>query len=170
LFSVFVFMPLSLHLTIHFSLAIIVGYFCGRLFKKPGLGIIVGIMGGFLIDLDHVLEYFLVFGPTFNFQYFIESRQFLISDKIRLFFHAWEYFPILLALAFIFRKKQNLKVIFFTLAISGAVHLVSDVVINGYYFKYYSLLHRSQLDFSAVRILPPEIYQLNQEYKKKLGI
>jgi len=163
-------MPLSLHLTIHLTVAIIVGYICGRIFKKPGLGVVMGILGGFLIDLDHVLEYFLVFGPTFNLQYFIESRQFLTSDKIKLFFHAWEYFPILLVLAFIFRKRQNLKVIFFTLAIAGAVHLVSDVFINGYYFKYYSLIYRYQLDYSASEILPLEIYQLNREYKEKLGI
>jgi len=163
-------MPLYLHLAIHLTLAIIVGYICGRLFKKPGLGVVMGILGGFLIDLDHVLEYFLVYGLTFNFQYFIESRQFLISNKIKLFFHAWEYFPILLAMAFIFRKKQNLKVIFFTLAISGAVHLASDVVINNYYFKYYSLIYRYQLNFSAEKLLTPEIYQLNLEYKEKLGI
>ena len=98
-------MPLSLHLIIHFSLAIIVGYFCGRLFKKPGLGIIVGIMGVFLIDLDHVLEYFLVFGPTFNLQYFIESRQFLVSDKIKLFFTLGNIFPFI-SVGFYFSKNK----------------------------------------------------------------
>jgi len=163
-------MPLYIHLSIHLIVAVLTGYICGRIFKNIYLGIIVGIFGGFLIDLDHVLEYFLVYGPTFNLQYFLESRQFLVSDKIRLYFHAWEFFPILIALGFIFRKRKNLKIIFFTLAWAGATHLVSDVFINGYYFKYYSLIYRYQHNFSAEQILAPEIYQLNLDYKEKLGI
>lgn len=163
-------MPLFIHLSIHLLVAILTGYFCGRLFKNVYLGVFVGILGGFLIDLDHVLEYFIVYGPTFNLQYFLQSRQFLVSDKIRLYFHAWEYFPILLILAFIFRKKNNLKLIFFTFAMAGAIHLVSDVFINGYYFKYYSLIYRYQKNYSAAQLLEPEYYQLNLELKKELGL
>ena len=163
-------MSLYIHLSIHFLLAVLVGYLCGRIFKQVRLGIIVGILGGFLIDLDHVLEYFLFFGPTFNFQYFIESRQFLLSEKIRLYFHAWEYVPILLLLAWFFRSQQKLKLIFITLAFSGMIHLVSDIFINNYYFRYYSITYRYQRDFSASKLLSPEQYQLNLDYKKELGI
>ncbi len=163
-------MPLYIHLLIHFLLAVLVGYLCGRVFKQVRLGIIVGVIGGFLIDLDHVLEYFLVFGPTFNFQYFIESRQFLISEKIRLYFHAWEYLPILVLLAWFFRAKQKLKLIFITLAFSGSVHLVSDIFINQYYFGYYSITYRYQRDFSASQLLSEEQHQLNLDYRKELGI
>ena len=88
-------MPLYIHLSIHFILAVLVGYYFGWRFKQVWLGIIIGIMGGFLIDFDHVLEYFLYYGWHFNMQYFIESRQFLLTDKIRIYFHAWEYFPLL---------------------------------------------------------------------------
>ncbi len=163
-------MPLYIHLSIHFLLAVLVGYLCGSVFKQVRLGVVVGIMGGFLIDLDHVLEYFLVFGSTLNLQYFFESRQFLISEKIRLYFHAWEYAPILLLLAWIFKSKERLKLIFITLAFSGSIHLISDVFINQFYFRYYSLSYRYQQDFFSSRLLSTEQYQLDLDYKKKLGI
>ncbi|MFA6514349.1 MAG: hypothetical protein WCT50_03640 [Patescibacteria group bacterium] len=163
-------MPLYIHLIIHFILAVLVGFYFGRRFKHVWLGIIMGITGGFLIDMDHVLEYFLVYGFQFNAQYFIESRQFLTTDKIRIFFHAWEYFPILLFLGWIFREKKVLKIIFLTLAFAGAVHLVTDVFINHYQFKYYSIYYRYSHSFSAPRLLSPTDYQINQEYKMRLGI
>lgn len=163
-------MPLYIHLAIHFLLAVLVGYLCGRVFKQVRLGIIVGIIGGFLIDLDHVLEYFLIFGTTFNLEYFLESRQFLISEKIRLYFHAWEYVPIFLLLVWFFRAKQKLQLIFVTLAFSSSVHLISDVLINNYYFRYYSIVYRYERDFSSSQLLSEEQYQRNLEYKKELGI
>jgi hypothetical protein len=163
-------MPLVFHLLIHFTLAILTGYLIGRYFNNIKLGLIFGILGGFLIDVDHVLEYFLVFGPTFNLQYFFEGRHFLLSDKIRLYFHAWEYFPILFILAWFFRKRKNIKIALITLALAGAVHLVSDIFINNFYFKYYSFYYRFRQDFSASCLLPSDIYQLNLDYKKELGI
>lgn len=163
-------MPLYIHLLIHFIVAVLSGFLVGKAFNKVKLGIIFGILGGFLIDLDHVLEYFLVYGPTFNLQYFFESRQYLVSEKIRLYFHAWEYLPLLLILACIFRSKKNIKVALITLAFAGTIHLISDVFINNYYFKYYSLYYRSSKGYESKKILPPYYYQLNQEYKKELGI
>jgi hypothetical protein len=163
-------MPLYIHLFIHFILAVLVGIYFGWRLKNRWLGITMGILGGFLIDLDHVLEYFLVYGLNFNLQYFIESRQFLTSDKIRIYFHAWEYFPIFLFLGYLFRKQKCLKIIFFTLAFAGAIHLTTDVFINKYEFKYYSIYYRYINNFSAPQLLDTADYQLNQEYKIKLGI
>jgi hypothetical protein len=163
-------MSLFLHLLIHFILAVLSGYLIGRFFNREKLGIIFGILGGFLIDLDHVLEYFMVFGARFNIVYFLESRQFLISDKIRLIFHAWEYLPLLLFIAFLFRKKEGVKVALVTLAIAGSIHLVSDVFINNYYFRYYSIVYRYQQDFEAKKLLSSQTYQLNLDYKKELGL
>ena len=163
-------MPLAIHLSIHFTLAVLSGYLIGRFFNREKIGLIFGILGGFLIDLDHVLEYFLIYGLHFNLQYFFESRQFLISDQIRLYFHAWEYLPILLILAYIFKKKKNIKVALITLAFAGTIHLISDVFINNYYFKYYSIYYRYSLNYSAKDLLPSAIYDLNREQKLELGL
>ncbi|QQG52546.1 MAG: hypothetical protein HY931_04495 [Candidatus Falkowbacteria bacterium] len=163
-------MPLTLHLFIHFALAALIGYYFGRRFNHIWLGLILGIIGGFLIDLDHVLEYFLFYGLHFNFTYFIESRQFLLTDKIRLFFHAWEYFPVLLLIAWLGRRQQILKMVFLTLAFAGLIHLITDVVINGYSLPYYSIAYRAQHHFSAPELLSPADYQQNLDYKQELGI
>ena len=163
-------MPLYIHLFVHFILAVLVGYYFGSRFKQMRLGIIVGVIGGFLIDLDHVLEYFLVYGANFNIQHFFESRQFLVTDKIRLYFHAWEYFHIILFLGLFFKSQEKCKIIFLTLAFASAVHLTTDVFINQYGFKYYSIYYRYLNNFSAPLLLSPELYQMNLEYKEKLGI
>jgi len=142
-------MPLSLHLIIHFTLAIITGYLAGLHFKKIELGVLIGFLGGFLIDLDHVLEYFLVYGFHFNLIHFLQGRQFLISDKIHLWFHAWEYVPIFFLLALAFKKNKVLETILITLAFAMSVHLLTDSVINKYPLKFYSLLNRVEVNFSA---------------------
>ena len=163
-------MSLAFHVAIHFLVAVLTGYICGRIFKDVYLGILAGLIGGFFIDLDHVLEYFLVFGANFNLQYFLESRQFLVSDKIRLLFHAWEYAPFLILLAWIFNKYKRVKIFLITLALAGFTHLISDVFINNYQPRHYSLIYRYQKDFSTAKILSEDNYQLNLDYKKRLGI
>ncbi len=163
-------MPLSLHLLIHFTLAVFAGYLAGLHFKKIELGILVGFLGGFLIDLDHVLEYFLVNGLHFNLIYFLQGRQFLISDKIHLWFHAWEHVLLLLLLSLAFKRNKVSETIFITFAFAASVHLLTDSVINKYPPKFYSLLHRAEVNFSARELMRPEDYQKNQETKIELGL
>lgn len=163
-------MSLALHLGVHFALAVLTGYLLGSYFNNKKLGVIFGILGGFLIDLDHVLEYFLVYGASFNLEWFFQSRQFLASDMVRLYFHAWEYLPVLLILAFIFRKKEKVKIALVVLALSGAVHLVSDVLINDSYFKYYSLYYRASHNFSASELVPAYQYEQNARLMEDLGM
>jgi hypothetical protein len=152
-------LPLPLHLLLHFSLAILIGYLLGRHFKKVGLGVLFGFLGGFLIDLDHVLEYFFVYGPHFNLIYFLEGRQFMISDKIRLVFHAWEYLPLLLLLALIFKKYQTVRVAIITLALAASVHLLTDSFLNRYPVQYYALSYRHENNFEAKKLLSPAQYE-----------
>jgi hypothetical protein len=163
-------MPLSIHLFIHFALAILVGYLIGRHFKKIALGVVCGFLGGFLIDLDHVLEYFLVYGFNFNLIYFLQGREFLLSDKIHLWFHAWEYVIILVILTRLFKKYKTIQVVVVTLACAISVHLLTDSIINKYPHQFYSLSHRWELNFSAQALLSPSEYQKNQESKYWLGL
>lgn len=155
-------MPLSIHLAIHFILALLVGYFLGRRYRLLSVGLSAGIAGGFFIDLDHVLEYFLVFGWQFDPARFLMGYQFLASGLIRVWFHAWEYFPILMVLAWIMRSRPVLKAAIITLAWSGAVHLASDSLINNYPVRNYSLLYRYRQDFKAENLLNEEQYSKYQ--------
>jgi len=163
-------MPLSLHLFIHFSLALLTGFLAGYYFKKLSIGLIAGFLGGFLIDLDHVLEYFLVFDWSFNIQHFLQGRQFLISDHIYLWFHAWEYVVILIIMAKLFYQRRSFAIFLFVLALAASVHLLSDSLINNYPLKYYSLVYRQEMDFSAEKLLNPLEYQKNQVFKRELGL
>jgi len=163
-------MPLSLHLLIHFSLAVLSGYFVGHWYKNVKLGVVLGIIGGFLIDLDHVFEYFLFYGLNFNLTYFLEGREFLLSDKIHLFLHAWEYIVLFSFLIIIFRKRKLIKFILITLLFAGTVHLITDCFINNYPPKNYSLIYRAKQNFLMPKILSSEQYQNNIEERKKLGI
>lgn len=154
-------------------MAVLSGLFVGLYFRKTAdwrIGFIAGILGGFLIDLDHVLEYFFVFGLHFNIHYFIEGRQFLLSDKIRLVFHAFEYFPLLLLSAYLTKHKQALSVFLLALGFAGFVHLVSDSFINNYPFRNYSIIYRASKGFSTPDLLSPTQYQNNLEYKAELGL
>ncbi len=163
-------MPLPLHLFIHFSLAILSGYLIGRYFKQIKLGIIIGFIGGFLIDLDHVLEYFLVFGPHFNIVYFFQGRQFLISNKIHLWFHAWEYVPVLLVMGLIFKKDKIMETMLLTLAFAVSVHLLTDSLINNYPLRFYSLFNRATVNFTAESLLSSSQLELNLKHKQGLGL
>ena len=163
-------MPLSIHLTIHFLVALLVGYLAGRYFKKMSIALIAGILGGFFIDLDHLLEYFFYYGYHFNLSYFLEGREFLLSDKIHLIFHAWEYVPILFLIAYLLRKKRTLAIFIFTLSLAGFFHIFSDVYINKYPFKFYSISYRASQNFSTPKLITEEDYQKNLETRKNLGI
>jgi len=164
------YIPLPIHLFIHFALAIAVGYVVGRAFKKPELGIMFGILGGFFIDLDHVLEYFLVFGLRFNIFDFLDGRQFLASGLVRSWFHAWEYIPGLLLVAWLVRKNKTAVTVILALTLGGAVHLATDSLINNYPLRNYSLVYRYQVDFQAERLLNSEQYQEFMENKLKLSL
>ncbi|MFA5023733.1 MAG: hypothetical protein WC523_02125 [Patescibacteria group bacterium] len=163
-------MALSPHLLIHFLLALLVGFLVGRHFKRIEIALVAAIVGGFLIDFDHLLEYFLVFGLSFNFAYFLEGREFLLSSKIHLWFHAWEYVILLLGLTFFFKKNKTGETILVALALAILVHLLTDAVINQYPLKYYSFFYRQEVNFAAEKLLSPEEYLKNLELKQELGI
>lgn len=163
-------LPLPVHLLIHLVLAALTGRLIGWKLKRPEWGLIAGLIGGFFIDLDHVLEYFLVFGWHFNLGLFLDGRQFLESGLIRIFFHAWEYAPIFFLLAWLFRRKITIMTFFTALAVSGIVHLTSDSIINNYPIYNYSLIYRYQSDFSAKQLLNDQQYSNFLEAREYFGL
>lgn len=162
-------MPLPLHLFIHLVVALLVGYLVGRAFKQVEAGLLGGLLGGFFIDLDHVLEYFLIFGRGFNIFSFFEGRHFLASEKIYILFHAWEYVPFLFLLAWLLRKKKQWAVLMAALAMGMFIHLISDCLINNYPPRNYSLTYRYQVNFEAKELLNAEQYQKFIENKRYFG-
>jgi len=165
-------LPLSIHLSIHFILAVLVGYLVGQYFGIIWLGIIAGILGGFFIDLDHILEYFLVFGLHFNFIYFLKGHQFLISNKMYLWFHAWEYVLVISIIIWVCWHQHITSMVIFLTALNLciALHLITDCIINQFPPKNYSLIYRWNCNFSTPRLLSLKQYQGNLEQKQKINM
>jgi len=165
-----VLIALPLHLFIHFILAVLVGYLVGSHCRRPYLGIIAGLVGGFFIDLDHVLEYFLVYGPHFNIVYFFEGRQFLSSNQIHLWFHGWEYIPVILLAAWLLRRQKTVSIFLSAMILGASLHLATDCLINQYPPRNYSLFYRYSQNFSASKILDAIQYQKYIEDRKYFGM
>ena len=153
-------MNFYLHISIHIFLSFLAGLIVWRIYKKPIISICGGLLGGFLVDLDHFIDYFMVFGWNFKYQYFIHGYEFLKSGKIHILFHSWEYVIILLLIALFL--KQNIKIKSFILAVSIGlfVHLVTDVVINeGMTWRTYFIIDRAKNSFDIEKVVTPEHYQ-----------
>ena len=112
------------------------------------------LCGSVLIDLDHLIDYIVCFGPGVSIKRFFR-REFIRSDKVYIPFHSWE----LVALLFIF--GVFLKGLSF-LAFGMLVHMVIDYLYH--HLKtplFYSLFYRFQRGFSYSRLDP-------QGYEKEM--
>jgi len=163
-------MPLWIHLSIHALLAGASGWIAGRAFGRAWLGLLAGFLSGFFIDLDHVIEYLFTYGLSFNLNYFLEARHFLISEQAIIIFHAWEYALPLLVLLLIFRKRPAAASFVAAFLLAMLVHLISDCVINSYPLKYYSLIYRHEINYQLSSLQSPAQYQETLELRAKLGL
>lgn len=112
------------------------------------------LIGGFLVDFDHLIDYFLWKRPYgFNLGEFLAGDQFHGSGKLYLFFHAIEWvvimWAVLLAMRFgwIRLKKDSFKVVLLVLSFSLFFHLCFDIVHNGTTFRTYWITNRAVHDF-----------------------
>ena len=139
-------LPLPLHLSIHLLFSLLAGFSVWSIWKKPLIALIFGFIGGFLIDLDHFIDYYLAFGGNWQWQYFEKGYQFLKSGNIYILFHGWEYVIVLMGLVFLFKSKVA-KTIFLSLALGIFFHLVTDVFVDNVPAKSYFLIYRLKHNF-----------------------
>ncbi|MDO8566245.1 MAG: hypothetical protein Q7S04_03620 [Candidatus Moranbacteria bacterium] len=152
-------MSLPIHLFIHFFFAFVAGGISWFFFGNPVLSFISGFLGGVLIDLDHLIDYFLAFGSRWNLSYFIRGYQFLKSDKVYVLFHGWEYVILLAIVVWAVGAQSSLGVALFALGLGGLFHLIADTLINhGMSFRAYSILYRLVNKFEVEKIVTPEHY------------
>lgn len=154
-------MSLSLHLLIHVLLSLAVGMVVWRIWRKPVASLFGALLGGVFIDLDHLIDYVLVFGPHFRLDYFLRGYQFLQSGKVYVLFHGWEYVIILLLSLFFIRKKSLAAAAFvLSLAVSMLFHLCFDVYVNdGMTVRAYSVLYRLSHNFDSKEMVTSEHYE-----------
>jgi len=164
------FMSLLVHELIHILLATLAGFVVYKIWGKLFASLLTALIGGVLIDLDHLIDYYIAFGFKFRLNYFLSGFEFLKNEKIYEFFHAWEW-VVLFILLILFFKNRTAKSIFLALALGVLLHLAVDMSENGVSFMGYSFLNRLSLNFSISEIISNENYQRflrDQELYKSL--
>jgi hypothetical protein len=160
-------MSLFFHLLIHLSLALIVGIVVWLIWRRPIESFVAALCGGFFVDLDHLIDYFIVFGMSLRLDYFFSGYQFLKSDKIIILFHGWEY-AIILGVSMLFLKSKKAKSIALGLFLGLFIHLASDSFLNELPARSYSVLYRIKKEFSIEDLVTPEHYQIHIDKKKSV--
>ena len=104
--------------------------------------------GSIIIDLDHLIDYFLYHGFRFSLKRFL-SLEYLRSEKVYIVLHSWELVFLLFAASAVF----DLTCLFF-FSLAMAIHLLLDTV-HRVKPLFYCLIYRARHKFDA-RYLCPE--------------
>ena len=155
-------MNLYLHELIHLTLSLIVGLIIWKISSNVYV-IPAALMGGFFIDLDHVIDYFFAFGSKIDLHYFLKGRQFLKTDKIYVIFHSWELVILLFLGAFVLSQS-----LIFSFSLSLFLHLIVDVFTNNMKLQSYFLLYRINNNFELKTMVTNDHYQKHLKQKKQL--
>ncbi len=139
-------MSLFTHLFIHASLSILIGFLVSLYFGSTLILISVALLMGFLIDVDHLIDYFLSF-KKFNLKRFLKSQQFVVSGRVIKLFHAWELVFVLIVIALFFSHNLLIQAILISAGFSLFIHLLSDCLINREPIIFYFFLYRYKKNF-----------------------
>jgi len=108
-------------------------------------------ISGILIDLDHVLDFLIIYGWPFTlkrfFQVFYHELKF---KQIYLLFHAWEWMILL----FVSAWMTSWNPWFIGMFIGVGHHMVLDYINNGGYLWSYSLICRWRNNFDFETTFP----------------
>lgn len=160
-------MNLVLHLLTHLFFALAAGLIAWLFWGHAEISFLTGFFGGFLIDLDHLIDYFIAFGPKFRLSYFMRGYYFLKNDKIYVLFHGWEYVILSVITLLVIRPSAEIAAGVWGLTLGAFFHLVADRYINsGMSYKAYSLFFRAWKKFELKDIITPEHYLHHQEMKR----
>lgn len=147
-------------MSLHVLTALIAGYIIWRFFREPIISFGAAFVGGVLIDLDHLIDYFLAFGVNFRLEGFLLGVQFEKNDKIYVLFHGWEYVILLAIVTWLIKSNIKLKVAILALSLGAFFHLLIDVNINGgMTIKSYSILYRATHHYDMKKVVTPEHYK-----------
>ena len=118
-------------------------------YKSPPAAI-ASFLAGWLIDLDHIVDYIRAHGWKLNWQRFNEAAHEKYSGKLYLPLHSFE----LLALFFMFFRGARLQPYRVGITASILTHLLLDQKYNPSRSPYtYFLAHRIRHRFNASSIL-----------------
>jgi len=131
------------------------------------------LLGGFLIDVDHIFDQLIVFGLDLSPVKLFKGGSFLYGDKAYIFFHGWEYvFLLLIAywLLIITGAPLVWSTFILTLCLSMFGHLVIDSNTNHMSYQAYSFVYRISHNFDLEQLISPENWQDHLEQKKNIRL
>ena len=152
---------------VHLMFSLLIGFIAWKLWKKPALAFTSAILSGFLIDADHLIDWFFEFGFLFSLAGFIRGDQFASSDKLFILLHGWEYAIIIIVAFLVVASKSGFaktKTILFALGASLILHLGADSTMNdGLSFRSYSLIQRAKNNFDIEKLVTPEHWEKHKQ-------
>lgn len=163
-------MNLYLHEFTHLSLSFFVGFIIWKISSNVYV-IPAALMGGFFIDLDHLIDYLLAFGFKFNLAYFLKGYQFLKTDKIYVLFHSWELVIFLFFAIFFFINFKNLitlRTLLLSFSLSLLFHLIVDVFTNNMKPQSYFLYYRIKNKFELKALVTKDHYKKHLKQKRQI--
>lgn len=133
-----------LHLLGHFLIGLSVGFIFYLETGDPWL-VVVSVLANFLIDLDHLFDYWVATGFNLKAREFFKVDYFEINKKVYVPFHSWE----LVVVIFLLSLFPSLSWIGLTISVSLFFHIVWDAFsykINGRsYFLIWRFLHEFKI-------------------------
>ena len=106
---------------------------------------LTSIVASYLIDADHLFDYFLFYGAKISPKKFFKMDYFKISKKAYVPLHGWEW----LALLVIINIGKEWGSVERILLMAYIPHMVLDTINVGS-VKFYSLIYRASISFKHI--------------------
>ncbi|MBI2620894.1 hypothetical protein HYW61_01550 [candidate division WWE3 bacterium] len=142
-------MNLVFHELVHVAVYSIFAVLIFVLWKpaRSATNYLFGFLATTLVDLDHLLDYFLYKGFGFSLDEFVSGRYFHVNRMIIVIFHSWEL-VIFLLLCFLLKKDRTRYSWVLFAALGTGVHIFLDALWYGFDPSSYLLMKRIAGRFS----------------------
>lgn len=131
----------------HLSLSLLIGYACFKFFKRIS-GFVPALLSGFFVDFDHLIDYFIHKGLSFDVSNFISGRHYHETNTSYIFFHSWELVLFLGVLTYYSKKKY----FWCPLVLGLTFHLLWDYLTNPVHWYTYFFTARYLLGFALDKL------------------
>jgi len=136
------------HELVHLLLTALVALFLWRRYRDLKL-ILVAFLIGIFIDIDHLFDYWVYFGLSFNLADFFNVASYVYgSQKVYVLLHGWEFLLIFGLLAKVLEKKLKIKGLMWAVVLSYGGHLLWDYFSFSHHPLAYLLTYRLLNSFS----------------------
>ena len=120
------------------------------------------VIGGVLIDLDHIIEFFRFSKRKFTFKNFVEFFDLLEYKKAYVFLHSYEIILAAAIIISIYFKNYFL----YGIILGVSIHMLLDIIGNPVYLKGYFFLYRYFTKFEREHFIDVKKHFEQREKRK----